>query len=61
MPWKHAIKRLRTVLKTSKLGDHANINKNLSLSRLPKQITIEEILEYGEQLNNSQSTDEIEL
>jgi len=55
------LKRLRTVLKTSKLGDHANINKNLSLSRLPKQITIEEILEYGEQLNNSQSTDEIEL
>ena len=59
------LKRLRIVLKTSKISDPTNINKNISIANLPKQITLEEIYDYGKELEQlfpeSSETDDLEL
>ena len=59
------LKRLRIVLKTSKISDSTNINKNISIANLPKQITLEEIYDYGKELEQlfpeSSETDDLEL
>ena len=42
-----------------------NINKNISIANLPKQITLEEIYDYGKELEQlfpeSSETDDLEL
>ena len=52
-------------LKTSKISDPTNINKNISIANLPKQITLEEIYDYGKELEQlfpeSSETDDLEL
>ena len=45
------LKRLRTVIRESKIDDPTNINKNISIANLPKLITFEEIYEYGSDLD----------
>ena len=50
---------------TSKISDPTNINKNISIANLPKQITLEEIYDYGKELEQlfpeSSETDDLEL
>ena len=45
------LKRLRNVIRESKIDDPTNINKNISIANLPKLITFEEIYEYGSDLD----------
>lgn len=45
------LKRLRNVIRESKIDDLTNINKNISIANLPKLITFEEIYEYGSDLD----------
>ena len=46
------LERLSTILETTKKDDEHNVRKNEFLSKLPKQITYTQLIEYGERLKD---------